>query len=331
MSWPLLVAMFRAERLVVPDRESEAHLHPWGQTKLADLAVRATKAGVQVIAETHSDHFMDGISHRRSRWPDRAGGCRFPLFERGDEGAAVVSSAANRQGRTPVGMACRLLRPARRESRPASGARAVTMREMVLNHASLAAGDPYAVVGFLKDVVSGMAQLVKKEVTATVLRSTQIPAEIPCAPGFSLYDAMKELQQGGAHEEYRFLVKMATKAPLLSDVEADVRHRFLTCEIRNLPPKDGEPILLCALIGGVAIGFPTSAEWDRDRIAVVFDELRGDGTIFSEETEEIDHLARASPCRSDLRPAPEASPRRFISSRVMEQPAGGLPRSRLRT
>ena len=168
------------------------------------------------------------------------------------------------------------------------------MREMVLNHASLAAGDPYAVVDFLKDVVSGMAQLVKKEVTATVLRTTQIPAEIPCAPGFSLYDAMKELQQGGAREEYQFLVKITTKAPLLSDVEADVRHRFLTCETRNLPPKDGEPILLCALIGGVAIGFPTSTKWDRDRIAVVFGELQGDGTIFSEETEEIDHLARAS-------------------------------------
>lgn len=39
----------------------EAHLHPRGQTKLAELAARATLAGVQVIAETHSDHFMDGV------------------------------------------------------------------------------------------------------------------------------------------------------------------------------------------------------------------------------------------------------------------------------
>ena len=168
------------------------------------------------------------------------------------------------------------------------------MREMVLNHASLAAGDPYAVVGFLKDVVPGMARLVEKEVTAKVLRTVRYLAEIPCAPGFSLYDAMEQLRRNGVREEYLFLATMMTKAPLLSDVEANVKDRFLTREARDLPPEDGKPLLLCALIGGIAIGFPTSTKWDRDRIAIVFDELQGDGTIFSEETEEIDHLARAS-------------------------------------
>ena len=39
----------------------EAHLHPRGQTKMAELAVRAAVAGVQVIVETHSDHFLDGV------------------------------------------------------------------------------------------------------------------------------------------------------------------------------------------------------------------------------------------------------------------------------
>ncbi len=39
----------------------EAHLHPRGQTKLAELAARAASAGVQVFAETHSDHFLDGV------------------------------------------------------------------------------------------------------------------------------------------------------------------------------------------------------------------------------------------------------------------------------
>lgn len=28
---------------------------------MAELAVRAAKAGVQVVAETHSDHFLDGV------------------------------------------------------------------------------------------------------------------------------------------------------------------------------------------------------------------------------------------------------------------------------
>lgn len=39
----------------------EAHLHPRGQTKIAELAARAAAAGVQVFVETHSDHFMDGV------------------------------------------------------------------------------------------------------------------------------------------------------------------------------------------------------------------------------------------------------------------------------
>ena len=171
------------------------------------------------------------------------------------------------------------------------------MREMVLNHASLAAGDSYAAVGFLKDVVPAMAGLVTQGVTAKTLRAARHLTEIRCAPSFSLYDAMERLPRDGAREESRFLAGLMTKAPLLSDVGAAVEHRFLTCEARNLPPEDGKPLLLCALTGGVAIGFPTSAtsvEWDRDRITVVFDELQPDGTTFNKETEDIDHLARAS-------------------------------------
>ena len=39
----------------------EAHLHPGGQTSLAELAARATAGGAQVILETHSDHVLDGV------------------------------------------------------------------------------------------------------------------------------------------------------------------------------------------------------------------------------------------------------------------------------
>lgn len=39
----------------------EAHLHPRGQTCLGQLAALASSCGLQVIVETHSDHFIDGI------------------------------------------------------------------------------------------------------------------------------------------------------------------------------------------------------------------------------------------------------------------------------
>ena len=39
----------------------EAHLHPAGQTALAELAARAAAGGAQVILETHSDHILNGV------------------------------------------------------------------------------------------------------------------------------------------------------------------------------------------------------------------------------------------------------------------------------
>ncbi len=39
----------------------EAHLHPRGQTKLAELLAKAAQSGVQVIVESHSDHVLNGL------------------------------------------------------------------------------------------------------------------------------------------------------------------------------------------------------------------------------------------------------------------------------
>lgn len=39
----------------------EAHLHPRGQVRMGELMARAASAGVQVIAESHSDHVLNGI------------------------------------------------------------------------------------------------------------------------------------------------------------------------------------------------------------------------------------------------------------------------------
>lgn len=39
----------------------EAHLHPSGQAKLAELIALVSQTGVQVVIETHSDHIFNGI------------------------------------------------------------------------------------------------------------------------------------------------------------------------------------------------------------------------------------------------------------------------------
>jgi predicted ATPase len=39
----------------------EAHLHPRGQSRLAELMALAAQSGIQLIIETHSDHIFNGI------------------------------------------------------------------------------------------------------------------------------------------------------------------------------------------------------------------------------------------------------------------------------
>lgn len=58
---PVLAALLVPKGCLCLIENPEAHLHPRGQARVAELAVRAAVAGVQVIAETHSDHFLDGV------------------------------------------------------------------------------------------------------------------------------------------------------------------------------------------------------------------------------------------------------------------------------
>jgi predicted ATPase len=58
---PILVATLaaRADSLLLIENP-EAHLHPYGQAKLAQLLTQAAQAGVQILLETHSDHIVNG-------------------------------------------------------------------------------------------------------------------------------------------------------------------------------------------------------------------------------------------------------------------------------
>lgn len=59
---PILVATLAARpgALIVVENP-EAHLHPRGQVRIAELLARASANGVQVLVETHSDHVLNGV------------------------------------------------------------------------------------------------------------------------------------------------------------------------------------------------------------------------------------------------------------------------------
>jgi predicted ATPase len=59
---PIIVAILSStpDNLIFIENP-EAHLHPNGQAKLAELICLAAQAGIQIVIETHSDHFINGI------------------------------------------------------------------------------------------------------------------------------------------------------------------------------------------------------------------------------------------------------------------------------
>lgn len=59
---PIIVAVLSAEAgSLILIENPEAHLHPKGQSKLAELLALAAQNGIQIIIETHSDHIINGV------------------------------------------------------------------------------------------------------------------------------------------------------------------------------------------------------------------------------------------------------------------------------
>ncbi len=167
------------------------------------------------------------------------------------------------------------------------------MREMILNHASLLPCGRYEAVAWLADTASGMASLVEQGAATVNLRMCRTVHEIQCSPDRSLFEAYQDLRRKGALDEYRFLMSLSTKSPLLSDVGADVADRFRGCQEKTLPGEDGAPLLLCAVTDSIAVSLPSEPAWDHDRVTVNFLDLLPDGTLM-EAAEKVDNLAR--PC-----------------------------------
>ena len=170
------------------------------------------------------------------------------------------------------------------------------MREMILNHASLADAGRYEALPWLVDMASGMAVLVRDGVAQKSLRTCRSVHEIRLPDELSLFCAYQELRRRGNREESAFLMSLTEKTPLLSGVEPEVADRFLACEAaaceaKTLPSPDGDPLVLCAVMNGVAVGFPSEPVWDRDRVSVIFHEMLRNGEIES-AAEDVDNLAR---------------------------------------
>jgi predicted ATPase len=70
---PVIVAVLSAKpnNSILFIENPEAHLHPRGQAKLAELICLAAQAGVQIVIETHSDHIINGILVQCKNFEDK--------------------------------------------------------------------------------------------------------------------------------------------------------------------------------------------------------------------------------------------------------------------
>ena len=102
------------------------------------------------------------------------------------------------------------------------------MREMVLNHASVLApgSSRESITRWLKDLAGGMAVLVDNRVVLRSLRMAHAFSDTPCLPDYSLFDANNDMRLRGFRDEYVFLMRLATKIPLLAEVSEAVRGPF---------------------------------------------------------------------------------------------------------
>ena len=96
---PVMLALLTRTGAMCLIENPESHLHPRGQTKLAELAARASRAGVQVFVETHSDHFMDGIRIAVREGIINPEQTAFHYFEREGTKSIVTSPEVDANGR----------------------------------------------------------------------------------------------------------------------------------------------------------------------------------------------------------------------------------------
>ena len=96
---PVILALLSSPGTLCLLENPEAHLHPRGQTRLANLAVRAAISGVQVFAETHSDHFMDGVRIAVRDGLIGPEDTAFHYFDRDGNKSVVTSPEIDEEGR----------------------------------------------------------------------------------------------------------------------------------------------------------------------------------------------------------------------------------------
>ena len=87
---PVLVSILSAPKdAIIFIENPEAHLHPQGQAKIAELICLAAQAGVQLVIETHSDHIFNGVRKLINKKIIKKENIKVHYFDLGDKNISV--------------------------------------------------------------------------------------------------------------------------------------------------------------------------------------------------------------------------------------------------
>lgn len=93
---PILVAILSAvPGSLILIENPEAHIHPRAQAELMKLIMKAVKAGIQIIIETHSDHIMNGALVSIAKESDNLKLVKSYYFERDDASHTSIPRMLN--------------------------------------------------------------------------------------------------------------------------------------------------------------------------------------------------------------------------------------------
>ena len=147
---------------------------------------------------------------------------------------------------------------------------------MVLNHASWAAVARSDAGDSIREVAGAMISLIQNRTVGNYLR---------CLDGWwtGAYNDVRDL---GAHDELDLLLELCDRAPVL---RANVAASLPGCGVKGFSKDDGEPLALCAITDGIAIGLPRGV-WDNDVVVFTLEQLAPDGEV-AETVVKIDHVA----------------------------------------
>lgn len=96
---PVVIACLTAKPgAMILIENPEAHVHPQGQSVMANLTCAAAAMGAQLVVETHSDHILNGVRLAVKREVLPAKGVALHYFRREDDGIGIVSPEIGSDG-----------------------------------------------------------------------------------------------------------------------------------------------------------------------------------------------------------------------------------------